>query len=196
MEIIEIINIILAAISPVFGFVFFNWDKILNMKNYLKEKNIMKVIAIIDNKYIDINTKEIAKEVLKDMNFSYTLNLMGKNITNIAFVKQALDLIKKSNGLITIEDFRNAQDMVIIKDDELKTKNVILQSIPLIFVFYPFVVIFYRIICDEIPIETLKSVFTWEVISLIVLYALVIIWNFYRMAKIYKSTKKIKEALA
>ncbi len=202
-EIIEAIpssGAVVGAVGTAVGIavnaVIFNLGNIFIPFDSFRQRKIKKLLKLIDEKNVKKGLKSLAEEQLQIEYFSYTFNLQKSNIINIAFVKQALDLIKESDGLITIEDFRNARGMVIIKDNKLKTKNVILKYIPLIYVFYPFIVIFYLIIYDEVYSKILESILTLEVISLIVLYALVNIWNFNRVIKIYKTTEKIKEALA
>ncbi len=100
-------NAEIITIAIIFLTILFSWHKIQNPISYFKKKRVDNLIAIIDCDCIDKNLQDFAKEQLQISYFSYVFNLKGSAM-NITFIEQALNLIKKSEGAITIYDIKNA----------------------------------------------------------------------------------------
>ncbi len=183
MGIMEIMAVITSILS-----VIFNLDKILNMKSYFKEKNIMKIIAIADSNCIDENTKKIAGERLKDMDFSYTLNFK----TNTAFAGKALDLIENSNSNITINDIILAKNTIILSNGKLAINRWLYYLNWFIFcwVLISIITLFIFYVTERFTLPV-GWLYYAVIVSMIISPPLLFI-SYIRN----KSTKKIKEALA
>ncbi len=183
MEIMEIMVVITSILS-----VIFNLDKILNMKSYFKEKNIMKIIAIADSNCIDENTKKIAKERLKDMDFFYTLNFK----TNTAFAGKALDLIENSNSNITINDIILAKNTIILSNGKLAINRWLYYLNWFIFCWVLISIITLLILYAEERFTPQMGLLDYVAITFMIISLPLLKLSYIRN----KSTKKIKEALA
>ncbi len=157
-----------------------------------RQRKVKRLLKLIDEKNVSFaGLKDLAEEQLQIEYFSYTFSLQGSNITNIAFVKQALDLIKNSNGNITINDIRLAKN-TIISNGKLAIKPKL---------YYSNWFIFYWVL---ISIITLFILYVTKAIALPVgwLYYAVIVSMIISPPLLFisyirnKSTKKIKKALA
>ncbi len=186
-EIMEIMEKIV-PIGTFLSVVIFNLDKILNMKNYLKEKNIMKIIAIADSNCIDENIKKIARERLKDMDFSYTLNFK----INTAFKGKALDLIKNSKGNITIDDIRLAKNTIILSNGKLAINRWLYYSNWIIFYWVLISIVILFILYVEERFTSQMGLLYYAAITSMIISLPLLRLSYIRN----KSTKKIKEALA
>ncbi len=112
---------IITTITMLVG-ILFSWHKIQNPMSYFKKKKVDNLIAIINCDHINKNLQDFAKEQLQVEYFSYVFNLKGSAI-NITFIEEALNLIKKSEDTITIDDIKNTGLSIVLSGKKLTMKH-------------------------------------------------------------------------
>ncbi len=190
--VIEIMKNI-AIVIPILSTVIFNLGNIFTPLDSFRQRKIKKLLKLIYETNVNLKgLKSLAKEQLEIEYFSYAFNLQGSNITNIAFVEQAIDLIKNSNSNITINDIMLAKNTIILSNGKLAINRWLYCLNWLIFCWILIsiitLLIFYVIEIFTLPVGWLYYV---TIASMIISTPLLFI-SYIRN----ESTKKIKKALA